>query len=195
MVLYTCWYQIIPSHHHLQFPKLRHPYLLVHMTLFMVMEGVWAEKGFAAGGAHQPHSQVHLVHMHTDGGMWGWWTLSAALNLASIYPLDAPQLNVKGLNIGRDHLLWSWEHSWRGRLHCLACRIRDFRPCGLLRGQMGHGGGQGMANFLVGRWGWGCGGVWHCSPQKPIKILWLWACHCHFHLPQPLSLQVLGFHF
>ena len=32
-------------------------------------------------------------------------------------------------------------------------------------------------------------------PSEPIKTLCLWACHCYFHLPQPLSFQVLGFHF
>ena len=190
------WLQNTPSHHFGSSPKLTQPpYLQVNVTLFVVPECVWVEKGFAAGGTHQPHFQVHLAHMHTDGDTWGWWTLFAALNIAPIHPLDTPKLNAKGLHVGRDCLSWSWKDSWRGRLNCLVCRIRDFRSCRLLRGQMGDGSWWGMANFLVGRWGWRYGGVWHCPPQKPIKTLSLWACHCHFHFPQPISLQVLSFSF
>ena len=151
-----------------QFPKLRQPpYLKNNMALFVVPECVWVEKGFAAAVAHQPHSHVNLAHMHTNGGSWGWWTLFAALNLAPIHLLDAIQLNAKGLHVGRDHLLWSWKGSWRGRLHCLVFRIGDFRSCGLLMGQMGDGGGWGMANFLVWRWCWRYGGVWHCPLKSP----------------------------
>ena len=100
MVLNACWYQMIlnyPIASLFTVPQIKiTPYLQGYMTLFMVLECVQVEEGFAAGGAHQPHSQVHLVHMHTDGGTWGWWTLSAALNLASIYPLDVPSWMQRG---------------------------------------------------------------------------------------------------
>ena len=60
------------------------------MALLVVPESVWVEKRFAAGGTHQPHSQVHLPYMCTDGGTWCWWTLLAVLNPALIYSFDAP---------------------------------------------------------------------------------------------------------
>ena len=54
------------------------PHLHIHMALFMALEGVWVEKGFAAGGAHQPHSQVHLVHR--------WWHVRLMEPLCSPKP-------------------------------------------------------------------------------------------------------------
>ena len=150
------------------------------MALLVVPESVWVEKRFAAGGTHQPHSQVHLAYMCADGGMWGWWTLLEACNLALVYSFDAPQLNTNGLHIGGDGLLWSWRGSWRGRLHCLVCRIRDIRSCGLL------GGG------VDGRWWWmGCGrssceevglGIWRNVTLLPSKA---------HRNPLPLNLPLL----
>ena len=61
-----------------------------------------------------------------------------------------PPLNMKGLHIGGDGLLWSWKDSWRGRLHCLVCSIRDIRSCELL------GGGWEMV--ADGVWQISCGG-------------------------------------
>ena len=164
------------------------------MTLFVSPECVWVEKGFAAGGTHQPHSQVHLAHMCTDGGSWGWWTLFEALNLAPIHLLSVPQLNVKGLHVGRVCLLWSWKDSWKGRLHCLVCRIGNFRSCGLLKGQMGDSGRWDMMSFLVGRWGWRYRGGWHFPPSETHKNLPL-SLPLLLPFSQPLSLQVLGLSF
>ena len=75
------------------------------MTLFVAPECIWIEKRLAAGGTHQPHPQVHFVYMCANHGTRGLWTLFAALNLASIHLLDTPQLDMKGLHVGGDHLL------------------------------------------------------------------------------------------
>ena len=73
------------------------PTLQINMALLMVLECVWVEKRFAAWGTHQPHPQVHLAYMHTDGGTWGWWTLFAALNLALVHLLWCPPAEYKGV--------------------------------------------------------------------------------------------------
>ena len=41
------------------------------MTLLVMPEGVRVEEGFVAEGAHQPHPQVYLAHVCTNGGMRG----------------------------------------------------------------------------------------------------------------------------
>ena len=60
--------------------------------------------------------QMVSAHMCTDGSTWGWWSLTASLNPAFVYPFDAPQLQVKGCHVGRDGHLQSLRHSWRGSL-------------------------------------------------------------------------------
>ena len=107
-------------------------------------------KRFAAGGTHQPHSQVHLAFMCGDGGRWGWWALLTALNLAPVYLFDAPQLNMKGcILVGMasseaggaageaDFIAWSAGSETSGPVD-----------------SWGDGGGWGVADFLVRRWGW-----------------------------------------
>ena len=89
-----------------------------------VPECIQIEKRLAVGGTHQPPKCT--LHTCANCGMWGQWTLLAALNPASIYSLDAPQLDMKGLHVGGDCLLRSWKNSWRGSFHCLFCRLRDF---------------------------------------------------------------------
>ena len=64
--------------------------LLIKMAFRVAPESVQAEERFAAGGAHQPHPQVHLAYMCTNVSKGGWWTLLAALNLAPAYSFDAP---------------------------------------------------------------------------------------------------------
>ena len=45
------------------------PYLQIYVTLLVMPEGVRVEKGHVVEGAHQPHTQVYLAHMCTNGGM------------------------------------------------------------------------------------------------------------------------------
>ena len=102
-------------------------------------------------GTHQPHSQVYPLHVCTNCGSGGWWVLPATFNLTLVYMLDAPQLNMKGLHVGRNLSLY-WRGSRAGGFQCLLCRNRGFRFHGFLRGQMGNGGGGGAASFLGRRW-------------------------------------------
>ena len=139
-----------------QNPHVLLPHLQVYVTLLVMPECVRVEEGFAAEGAHQPHSQVYPTHVSANGSIRGWWALPATLNLTSVHSFDAPQLNMKGLHVSRDLSLSKTEGvSWRGRFQCLLCRNRGFRFLGLLRGQMGNGGGRGMASLLRRRWGCG----------------------------------------
>ena len=84
-------------------------YLQIKVTFLVVPECIWVEERFATRGTHQPHPQKHSVHMCADGGTWGWWSLHATFNLASILCLHAPQLNAKGLHVDGESFLWSWE--------------------------------------------------------------------------------------
>ena len=47
------------------------PYLQIYVTIPVMPEGVRVEKGLVAEGAHQPHPQMYLVHVCTNGGMRG----------------------------------------------------------------------------------------------------------------------------
>ena len=143
--------------------------------------------------------------MSIDSGMWGWWPLCATFNLALIHPFDVPQLDAKGLHVGRDSLLWSLCWCWRGDfwhlLFFVCYRTRDFGcyPLKLLMGQMGNSCGWGRMMFL--KWGLdrGTGGVGHSSLQKPIKTLHLWPTYCRLNFPKsfclwPLSQLPVGTH-
>ena len=67
---------------------------------FLVMpKDIRIEKRFTAEWAHQPHSKVHFPHMGTNGYLWGWWALFAAINLALIDSFGTPQLKSWGLHI------------------------------------------------------------------------------------------------
>ena len=63
------------------------------------------------------------------------------------------------------------------------CRSRDFRSCGLLRGQMGDSGRRGMASLLRGRWGMWAG--------KSVILLPSEAHRNPLPLNQPLLLPFL----
>ena len=144
--------------------------------------------------------EVHLMHMCANSSMWGWWTLFAALNPVSIHPLDVPLTECEGV-------AYQWGRvsseargtAGRSNSQCLLrnvyCGARVFRSCGLLRGQMADRGGWGMASFLVGRWGWGDRGVWHCLLQKPIKDLPpLSQPPCHLHFLQAFCVYLMCCH-
>ena len=60
------------------------------MTLLVMPECFRVEERFFAEGAHQPHSQVYLARISTNGSMRGWWALLATLNLTYVYMFDAP---------------------------------------------------------------------------------------------------------
>ena len=117
--------------------------------------------------------QVHFAHMCAYGGMWGWLSILATFNPASIHLFDAPQLNTKGLHIGRESFLWSWWGSWKGCFWCLLCHLYcrlggcKCDTCRLLRGQMGDSGEWGVVGFLGRRWGWR---YWGCA-IAPLRSL------------------------
>ena len=100
MVLYTCWYPMtlnysIPSL--FTVPQIKTPPISTGSYDSLYGAGrCLGWKRICCRRGTPCHSQVHLAHMHTDGGIWGWWILSAALNLASIYPLDAPSWMWRG---------------------------------------------------------------------------------------------------
>ena len=60
-----------PTHHLMTNPQVLLPYLQVYVTLLVMPADVRVEEGFVVEGAHQPHSQVYLVHMSTNGSMRG----------------------------------------------------------------------------------------------------------------------------
>ena len=45
--------------------------LLIKMAFHVVLGSVQVEERLAAGGAHQPHPQVHLAYMCTNGSTGG----------------------------------------------------------------------------------------------------------------------------
>ena len=149
-----------------QFPKLvQHPYLHINMTLFVEPECVQIEKGFVTGGTHQPHSQVPLAHMSANGSTWGWWTLSAALNPASIHLLDPPNWMQRGcILVGR---VSSEAGRAAGKATFDACLGMSAMGMETLGPVDFWGGGCDMARFLGGRWGWRYGEVWH----HPLRSL------------------------
>ena len=52
-------------------PQVLLPLLQVYVALLVMSEGVRVEEAFVAEGAHQPHSQVYLAHMSTNGSSGG----------------------------------------------------------------------------------------------------------------------------
>ena len=47
------------------------PFLQVYVALLVTSGGVRVEERFVAEGAHQPHSQVYLVHVSANGSLRG----------------------------------------------------------------------------------------------------------------------------
>ena len=151
------------------------------MSFLVMPEDIQIEKGFAAEQAHQPHSQMHLPDMGTDGCPWGWWALLAALNLALIDSFGAPQLNPERLHVSQYVALRSWSGSWKSRHGGLACRTWNFRSCGLLRGLLGNRGTRAKAGLWWRRLGQERAGAWGDSPQKSIQTLHF---RSHYGLPK-----------
>ena len=118
--------------------------------------------------AHQPHSEMHLPHVSTNGCLCGWWALFAALNLALINSFGTPQLNPERLHVHQYVALRSWSGSCWSRHSGRACRTWNFGSCGLLRGLLGNGGTRANAGSRWRRLGQEMVGAWSDSPQKSI---------------------------
>ena len=139
------------------------------MSLLVMSEDVQIEEGFAAEQAHQPHSQMHFPKMGANSCPWGWWALLAALNLALINLLGAPQLNSEGLHVGWYVFPQCWSGRWKSRCSGQAYRIWDIRSCGFLRGLRGNRRRRAQAG-LWHRWlGGGKAGAWGDSLRSPYK--------------------------
>ena len=156
-------------------------------------QDIQVEESLAAEQAHQPHPQVYFSDMGTNSSPWGWWALFAALNLALVHSLGAPQLNSERLHVCWYVSLWSWSGSWRGRHSGLAYRIWDFRSCGLLSRWLGtRGAGHKVGSFhrRLGKEG---AGIWCDSSQESIETLHLWPHNCLPKFPPSLCFQMLRF--
>ena len=163
-----------------QFPKCYFPiYKLVWPFLWhRKVSGL--KKDLPQRLAHQPHSQMYLSYVSTDGRLMG--------------PLCSPQPDIctsfwcplaecKGVACG-----------WGSPPLKLEEQLERQTPVPHLQGQKLQvlwtpDGGRwetvaegGMASLLRGRWGCGQGRVWYCCPQKSIETLCLWTSHCCFHL-------------
>ena len=158
-------------------------------------EDIRNEKGFTAKWAHQPHSQMHLPHMSTDGCLWGWWALFAVLNPALVNSLGAPQLNPERLHVSQYVALRSWSGSWESRHGGWACRTWNFGSCGLLRRLLGNRGTRANVGSRWRRLGQERVGAWSDLPQKSIQTL---CFRPHYGLSEfspPHCLQILSLHF
>ena len=90
-------------------------YLQFEVTFLVVSECVCVEEWFAMRGTHQSHPQVYFAHMCADHSMWGWWSLFATFNLASVHSFDAPSW------IQRGHMLAGRASSGAGEAASDAC--------------------------------------------------------------------------
>ena len=68
---FTTDLELTATHHLLTIPKCYFPILQISMTFLVVLEGIRIEERLATEGAHQPHSQMYLSYVSTDGSMRG----------------------------------------------------------------------------------------------------------------------------
>ena len=68
---FTTDLELTPNHHLLTIPECYFPILQISMTFLVVLEGIRIEERLATEGAHQPHSQMCLSYVSTDGSMGG----------------------------------------------------------------------------------------------------------------------------
>ena len=83
------FYDIILPHPTLKLIDI--PLLFLDSVNFLVAsKDIQVKESFATEGACQPHPQVDLSNMCTNGGPWGWRALFAALNPALVNSFSAP---------------------------------------------------------------------------------------------------------
>ena len=66
-MVFTTDLEQTPTHDLLTIPKWYIPILQITMTLLVVLEGIRIKERLATEGAHQPHSQMYLLYVSTDG--------------------------------------------------------------------------------------------------------------------------------
>ena len=77
-------------------------------------KGIWVKQSLGGGGTCQPHPQMVMMYMCTDGNLRCWQSLTTPLNPAFINPFDAPHIQVKGCHMGGDGYLQSLETAKEG---------------------------------------------------------------------------------
>ena len=199
MVLYTCWYQMtlnypIPSL--FTVPQIKTTPLFTGSYDSLWCQKVsWLKKDLLQEGHTNPTPKCTL---HTFAEMVA-------------HEVDGPSLQPSTWHLYTHLTPPSW--MWRG---CILAGITS-SEAGSTAGEADciawPAGSEtsGPVDSWRGRWGTMVDGVWQtflwggeakdvegCNTgplRSPLKTLHLWAYHCCFHLPQPLSLQMLGFHF
>ena len=70
-IIFTTNLELPPPTIYRQFPSAIFPFLQICMTFLVIPEGIRIEERLATEGAQQPHSQMYLFYVSTDGSMGG----------------------------------------------------------------------------------------------------------------------------